>query len=107
MKIYLGSEIKLNLSIDKIGSLSMSDYDFEVAVFCNPSKALTIRKGDSGLIKKQDDSNYVLMIDTMRLGIGRLKLQVTAQIPDTDFDDYLRKEIQVVDTGIEIIRRVI
>jgi hypothetical protein len=107
MKVYLGSEIKLNLNIEKIGNLSMRDYDFEVAVFCSPAKVLTIHKGDNGLIKEQDDSNYVLLIDTESIGIGKVKLQVTAQIPDLDFSDSLRKEIQVVETEIEIVKRTV
>lgn len=107
MKVYLGTEIKLNLNIEKIGSHSMSDYDFTVEVFCNPTKKLTIEKDNPSLIKKDDDDNYILLIDTETIGIGKVKLQVTAHIPDQDFPDQLRTEVQIVNTDIEVIKRVI
>lgn len=99
-RCYLGTELKLNLSIDPIGSAHMSSYDFVVDVFCNPTKSLMIEKAKAN---KVDDDNYILCIDSNAIGKGKVKVKVTAYIPDTDFEDGSRTEIMIVDTGISII----
>lgn len=99
-KCYLGTELKLNLSIDPIGSAHMSTYDFIVDVFCNPIKSIKIEKSKAN---KVDDDNYILCIDSNAIGKGKVKVKVTAHIPDEDFEDGLRTEVVVVDTGISII----
>ena len=99
-KCYLGTELKLNLSIDPIGSAHMSTYDFVVDVFCNPMKSIRIEKSKAN---KVDDDNYILCVDSNAIGKGKVKVKVTAHIPDTDFADSYRTEVIVVDTGISII----
>lgn len=99
-RCYLGTELKLNLSIDPIGDAHMSTYDFIVEVFCNPTKRLMIEKSKAN---KVDDDNYILCIDSNAIGKGKVKVKVTAYIPDKDFADSLRTEVVVVDTGISII----
>lgn len=95
-----GTEIKLNIHIDPLGTLHMSDYDFECKFYVFPKKAIIINKED---MVKIDDDNYLCMVDTTGLGIGCLHLTLIAQIPDSDFNDAIRREVVCVDTGIEII----
>lgn len=99
-KCYLGTELKLNLSIEPIGTTHMSSYDFIVDVFCNPIKSIRIEKSKAS---KDNDDNYILCIDSNAIGKGKVKVKVTAYIPDKDFADGLRTEVVVVDTGISII----
>ena len=53
---------------------------------------------------KADDDNYVALVDSSKLGTGTIRCRVTAHIPDADFDDGIRTEIEEVNTGITIVR---
>lgn len=100
-KVYIGTEIKLNINIGPLGDMTMDDYDFKVELYCSPAKIVIKEK--RGMVRS-DGSNYIACIDTKEVGPGRLKGKVTAWIPDGDFDDQLRTEIDVFDTGIDILR---
>lgn len=100
--IFLGTELKLNINIEPMGTTSMATYDFNIDVYTQSSnKHLIIEKADT---KRVDDDNYVVIIDTEQIGAGRVMCKVTAYLPDGDFKDRNRKEIAVVDTGISIVK---
>ena len=96
----IGTQLKLNIHIDPLGPLHMSDYDFECKFFVFQKRAITIAKSEMVQI---DQDNYVAIIDTAVLGIGNLHMTLTAQIPDADFEGVLRKEIVCVPTNIDIV----
>lgn len=102
-KIFLGTELKLNINIEPIDGMTMDDYDFEVEVICGSFKksSIVIKKERA---KKIDSNNYVICFDTTDAGSGRLKCRVKAYLPDGDFTDGKRTEITEIDTGIEIIK---
>lgn len=100
-RVCIGTEIKLNLNIEPVGAFTMDSYDWVAEVFCNSQKSLIINKSEA---IKVDESNYTLLIDTNKVGIGVLKCKVTAQIPDADFPDMTRTEVNTINTGIEITR---
>ena len=37
-------------------------------------------------MKYKDADNYLVILDTTAIGIGRVRARVTANIPDDDFD---------------------
>ena len=88
------------MHIDPLGTLHMSDYDFECKFYIFPKKAVIINKND---MVKVDNDNYLAIVDTTGLGVGRLHMTLTAQIPDEDFDNVPRREVACVDTGIDIV----
>lgn len=98
---YVGTELKMNVSIDPIGGLTMDDYDFVIEMYCSVKKTVVVEKKDSIRI---DSSNYLVLIDTNITGAGELKCKVTAHIPDNDFPDSLRTEVAVLDTGVTIVK---
>ena len=100
---FLGTELKLNINIEPMDSITMDDYDFEVEVYCSVKRIVTVLKKDAIRI---DENNYVILVDTMETGAGDLKCRVTAYIPDEDFDDGLRTEVVGIDTGINIIKQI-
>lgn len=102
-EIFLGTELKLNINIEPIGTVTMDSYDFEVEVYCSPKKTIIVKKNDAIRI---DESNYVILVDTNVVGAGDLKCKVTAQIPDADFSDMIRTEVVAMDTGIKIIKAI-
>jgi hypothetical protein len=95
-----GAQLKLNIHIDPLGSLHMSDYDFECNFFVFQKKQITITKSE---MAKIDDDNYVVLVDTTTLGIGNLHITLIAHIPDQDFDGALRREVVCVPTNINIV----
>ena len=95
-----GTEIKLNVHIDPLGNLHMDDYYFECKFYIFPKKFIIVKKAD---MVKVDADNYLAMVDTTDLGIGKLHMMVTAEIPDSDFGDGTRREIACVNTEIEIV----
>lgn len=102
-RIIAGTEIKLNVHAEPIGNAHMDDYAFTVEVYTSPTKSIALSKEELTYI---DEDNYVACVDSSKLGVGRLKCKLTAQIPDGDFDDNLRTEIAVIDTGIDVVRNV-
>lgn len=97
--IYQGTEIKYNIHIAPMGNLSMDNYDFIVEFFCNPRKVVALHKEH---LIRIDEDNYVARVDSSELGIGDVKLKITAYIPDGDFDDGIRTEVALLNTGIVI-----
>lgn len=100
-KVFLGTELKLNLNIDPINGFTMEDYDFLIDVYCQSSKVATITKTQA---IKVDKNNYLICVNTENIGTGNLKCKVTAYVPDEDFPDSTRTEVSVIDTGITIVK---
>lgn len=102
-KIFLGTELKLNISIDRFGETTMDDYNFDVELIGGSFKKTSkvINKEDAIRV---DSDNYIICFDTTEIGVGLLKCKVTAYLPDGDFRDGKRTEITEIDTGIEIIK---
>lgn len=97
--IYIGSEIKLNISINPIGNYTMDDYQFECEFFCFANRRLTLGKEQ---MIRTDENNYVAVLDSRALGAGALRCKITAYIPDADCEDNLRTEVCMIETGMRI-----
>lgn len=95
-----GTQLKLNIHIDPLGTLHMDDYNFECKFFVFQKKSITITKEE---MVKVDDDNYLVIVDTTTLGIGNLHITITANVPDDDFEGRLRKEVICVPTNINIV----
>lgn len=103
-KIYVPSDLKLNINIPAKGGFNMDDCDFEIEVFCTKSKSVVRKKAE--MIRHSADC-YVAMINTEEIiagNGGELSVIITAYVPDTDFIDKLRTEVIVVETGYVICR---
>ena len=101
-KIFLGTELKLNINIEPTVGFYMKDYDFVVELYCNAlrPKKVVINKEAA---REVDESNYVVCVDTNELGVGKLVCKVIAYVPDGDFKDGKRTEVAKLNTGIEIV----
>lgn len=119
-KCFLGTELKLLVKIDPIGGKYMKDYDFKIDIYTsNPDKAITASKiegTESGWLRRNNEDpnggSYYVLVDTSLIGIGKVKCKVTAYIPDADFGgdggtpDATRTEVDIVNTGIEIVKTI-
>lgn len=101
--VFIGTEIKLNISIAPIGDVTMDDYDFYIEVYCSAKRAVMIQKSNTIRI---DENNRIICVDTTSLGAGEIKCKITAYIPDADFPDNKRTEVVAINTGIQIIKSI-
>ena len=97
----IGTELKINVRIDRLDGYKMSDIDFTCDFFIYTNRKITVKK-DSMI--KVDDDNYIACFDSSQLGVGKIMCRVTAFIPDADFKDGVRKEIETVETNVTITR---
>lgn len=96
------SDLKLNIHIEPLDGLHMSDYDFICTFYVYKNKSITIQKKQ---MKMVDSDNYIVPLtgDMIRqIGKGHLRLMVKALIPDSDFDGDFRTEIVELCTNIAI-----
>lgn len=97
----LGTEFKINVHVEPIDGLHMSDYDFTCRFCIYANRNVDISKSE---MIKVDDDNYIACIDSSKLGVGTIMMRIIAQIPDADFPDGLRTEIETISTGLVISR---
>lgn len=97
----LGTEFKINVHVEPIDGLHMSDYDFTCRFYIYTNRNVEISKSE---MIRVDDDNYIACIDSSKLGVGTIMMRITAQIPDADFPDGLRTEIETISTGLVISR---
>lgn len=86
-------ELKINVHAEPISGLHLSDYNFECLFYVHPNRVVSIPKAD---MTQVDEDNYTALITTeigRKLGIGHIKMQMVAYIPDGDFPDELRTEV--------------
>ena len=99
----LGSEFKINVHVEPIDGYCMNDYDFQCSFYVVPNRKVTIKKD---AMKMVDNDNFRAMIDSdqcVKLGKGVLQMEITAHIPDTDFQDGYRTEKALTCTGVVIV----
>lgn len=99
----LGTEFKLNINLNPIDGLHMSEYDFECAFYVYTNRKVVIPKQQ---MRKVDDDNYIAVInsiDAMRIGRGKVNAEITAFIPDRDFDGGIRTEKLILCTDMTAI----
>lgn len=87
--IFVGTELKFQLIIESDG-FSMADDDFKV-IISNYNKRKEIKKED---MKLDDNENYLFTVDTAYFGSGEYIATIIAYVPDEDFDDGIRTEVQ-------------
>ena len=85
---FLGTEKKYHLEIVSEG-FDMETDDFEVELKRGPN-VITLKKND---LVKDVNGDFYVTFDTAELGPGGVTMTVTAYVPDEDFPDGLRTEI--------------
>ena len=89
--IYLGTELKFALEIESEG-FSMDTDDFKVVIkSVKKKKEIVIPKEEMLL---DENEKYLFTIDTEVLGVGDYWIYVYAYVPDEDFPDGIRTEVQ-------------
>lgn len=97
----IGTEFKINVHVEPIDGFRMSDYDFACRFYIYTNRYVELKKDE---MIRVDDDNYIACIDSGMLGVGPVRMRITARILDADFPDGLRTEVETVNTGM-IIRK--
>ena len=97
--VVMGGDFKLNVSFLPIGGFTMDDVDFAITLW-NCNRRLKIGKEE---MVRVDSQNYVACVHSEQLGKGVLNLRMEADFPDSDFQEGVRKEVDVVMSVIKII----
>jgi hypothetical protein len=93
----IGTGIKLNVNIAPIGDYHMSDYDFECLFFTSSrADGIVVTKAEMTAV---DNDNYLAVLDSSKLGSGRVYCLVTAMIPDGSFEGGYRVEKAEISTN--------
>ena len=92
-----GTDLKINIHVEPISGLTMSQYDFE-CLFYTSSLTKSIRIKKENMIKV-DNQNYIAVVDSSKTGHGRLNMKITAYIPDDNiyYRDGIRKEVKLIE----------
>lgn len=92
----------INFSYPADPTLRLDDVLFSVDYYCHPSKKQHFDKED--LIRTTEGSSvqYYAPVDTAMVGIGKLKMVMTVDIPDTDFPQNKRREIVACESNVVI-----
>lgn len=91
-EIYIGTELKYLVEIGAQG-FSMDKDRFTVDIMRGPN-TIHFEKTD---MEFDDNGNYYVCFDTLSLGTGVVTAKVTAYVPDTDYPDGFRTEVQRID----------
>lgn len=101
-QVGIGTELKINVHIEPMGDLHMSDYNFTVRFYTRALKPVVVNKEDMIEI---DRDNYIALVDTKTMTAGAIQMVIQAELPDADFEDDLRTEITMpISTGIILVK---
>lgn len=97
-----GSDIKLAINITSLGdNVHITDTGVSLtAVITVGDHSETFTKSD---MRQLDTDTLILPLDTSVFPRGDMYITTTTSVPDEDFTDDTRNEIQTNDTGITII----
>ena len=89
---YIGTELKFIIEITADG-FSMVDDNFTVLL----KRGGVSRLFEKGDLIQDDEDNFYVCFDSTDFGKGLITAVVTAYVPDEDFDDGFRTEVQKFD----------
>ena len=101
-RITIGSDAKIEFTAELPDGLKLGDVDFGLKVINVSEKDVSEDYTKADCISKGDGENYVVLVDTEQLGVGRVMLQLTVQIPDTDYPSGYRKEVVNINPHISV-----
>lgn len=90
-ELILGTECKVRITLPRVSGISPYGYDFNVELYVNPKKRLTITREEC-VPSDEGEGEYLVPFDSSLVGIGDMTVEIVAYIPDEFFADGLRTE---------------
>ena len=94
-RYYIGENLKFKITLTAEGFDQSTD-NYDVDFYCGDNPVQHFTQSD---MKQGMDGDYYLLIDTEGMKPGVMRMVITAYIPDYDFDDNNRKEIESISLG--------
>lgn len=92
------SDHKINVKVEPMNGIHLSECDFTCHLFVDKRKILSVPKNEC---RKEDEDNYIISFNTKDIGRGNVKLYMTLQIPDADYEKgYKEINTKVICTGV-------
>lgn len=88
---YIGTDLKFRIDIQAEG-FDMANDDFSIQLRSGND---LIEVPDDNIVY-DEDGNYFLLVNTSQLKAGPLQMIVTANVPDGDFPNGVRREVDRV-----------
>ncbi|MBR6732149.1 MAG: hypothetical protein IKL91_05495 [Bacteroidales bacterium] len=103
MRPVVGLDFKLKITQPTINDkYNLSNTEWSVDVFVSSSSVLTIEKDEA---KKVDDNNYLIPVESSKLGAGKYYTILTIKVPDSDFAKGYRTESWQRYSGVTVYKR--
>lgn len=99
--VTLGSQTKILIAATLPDDLTMAEVDFAVVVYNDDKKNKQISYAKTDCILT-DEGDYVVLVDTDKLGVGDVMVKATFFIPDADFPDGKRKDVVRINPNMKI-----
>ena len=97
----IGSDVKILIEAMMVDNLTLHDVDFTVTVY-NSSEKVVQKTYTKDECIETENGDYVVLVDSDELGIGRYMCRLTVQIPDTDYPTGHRKEVVKIDPHVMV-----
>lgn len=94
-RYYVGEKLKFRITLTAEG-FDQGSNRYDIDFYCGDNLPKHYTQDD---IKNGIDGNYYLLIDTEGMTPGVMSMVISAYIPDNDFDDNERKEIESISLG--------
>ena len=94
-RYYVGEKLKFRITLTAEGFDQEKD-NYDIDFYCGDNE---VKHFNQGNMKKGLDGNHYLLIETDGMQPGVMRIVITAYIPDVDFDDNVRKEIESISLG--------
>lgn len=96
----IGTELKINVHVEPIdGKVHLADCEFKCEFYVYTNKSVVVEKKD---MVQVDKDNFIALVDTSKIGCGTIQMTIEVDVPDGDFPDHLRKEVDTICTGVKI-----
>lgn len=101
--VGIGTWLKMNVHNKPIGNLTMDDYDFEVEAYIRNGRGSVVIKKSEAI--RVDENNYMVIVDTAKVGVGQLWMATTSYLPDGDVPGRIRPDVSIAQTTVNIIAK--
>lgn len=98
--IAFGELAKFSLSIEPVGGLTPSDYEYSIRLFVDERRFVEVTKSEV----VEEEGQLVFYADTGKVGVGIVLARIIAEIPDANAPDMVRRMEAVVATNSYIYR---
>lgn len=94
-RYYVGEDLKFKITLTAEG-FDQSKDNYDIDFYCGENTVKHFTQAD---MKEGLDGDYYLLIDTKAMQPGVMRMVITAHIPDNDFPDHFRDEIESISLG--------